>query len=80
MTLGTSTASVSWNFSSLRRLKTYLRSTMTQQRLDNLSLLYVEREMSSKLWDKPYDLVAMFAPKHRNSRLSLRALTSPFSA
>ena len=71
MTLGTSTASVERSFSSLRRLKTYLRSTMTQQRLDSLSLLYVEREMSSKLWDMLDDLVVMFAQKHRNSRMVL---------
>lgn len=71
LTLGTSTASVERSFSSLRRLKTYLRSTMTQQRLDNLSLLYVEREMSSELWNKLDDLVVMFAQKHKNSRIVL---------
>ena len=69
MTLGTSTASVECSF--LRRLKTYFRSTMTQQQLDSLSLLNVEREMSSKLWDMLDDLVVMFAQKHRNSRMVL---------
>ena len=39
MTLGTSTATVEGSFSSLRRLKMYLRSTMSQQRLD---VLYIE--------------------------------------
>ena len=30
------------SFSSLRRLKTYLRSTMTQDRLSNLAILAIE--------------------------------------
>ena len=32
------------SFSSLRRLKTYLRNTMAQERLSNLALLHIERE------------------------------------
>ena len=36
LTIGTSTTSVERSFSSLRRLKTYLRSTMTQERLNSL--------------------------------------------
>ena len=36
MTVPVSTASAERSFSSLRRLKTYLRSTMTQQRLNNV--------------------------------------------
>ena len=39
MTFGTSTATVERSFSSLHRIKTYLRSTMSQERLDNLALL-----------------------------------------
>ena len=39
MTLGTSTATVERSFSSLHRLKTYLRSTMSQQRLHDLAIL-----------------------------------------
>ena len=31
------------------RIKTYLRSTMSQGRLDDLALLNIERELSSKL-------------------------------
>ena len=46
MTMGVSTASAERSFSSLRRLKTYLRSTMTQERLSNLALLYIERDVS----------------------------------
>ena len=37
------------SFSSLRRLKTYLRSTMGQERLSNLALLHIEREYVNKV-------------------------------
>ena len=71
LTIGTSTASVERSFSSLRRLKTYLRSTMTQQRLDSLALLYIERDLTSKLWNSLEDLVLQFAQEHKNSRIVL---------
>ena len=32
------------SFSSLRRLKTYLRNTMGQERLSSLALLHIERD------------------------------------
>ena len=37
------------SFSTLRRLKTYLRSTQTQQRLNNLSILITHREHAEAL-------------------------------
>jgi len=43
MTFGVTSASAERSFSSLRRIKTYLRSTMTQERLNHLAMLYVER-------------------------------------
>ena len=39
MTMGVSSASAERSFSSLRRIKTYLRTTMSQERLPNLALL-----------------------------------------
>ena len=36
-----------WAFSSLTRIKTKLRSTMTEERLTNLALLSIERELSA---------------------------------
>ena len=36
-------------FSALRRVKTYLRSTMTQTRMDNLITLYVHKERTDAL-------------------------------
>ena len=71
MTMGLTTASAKLSFSSLRRLKTYLRSTMTQERLCNLALLHIERDVSSKLWDILDELVLKFSQTHKNSRLLL---------
>ena len=41
MTIGITTASAERSFSSLGRLKNYLRSTMSQERLNNLSLIHI---------------------------------------
>ena len=37
------------SFSSLRRLKTYLRNSMGQERLSSLALLHIEREYINKV-------------------------------
>ncbi len=37
------------SFSALRRLKTYLRNTMTQQRLNNLMVLHVHKDLTGSL-------------------------------
>ena len=37
------------SFSALRRVKTYLRSTMSQERLNNLMVLHVHKEKTDKL-------------------------------
>lgn len=71
LTLGVSTATAERSFSSLRRIKTYLRSTMTDDRLSNMALLYIERELSSKLWNDIEQLVIDFAQQHGNSKISL---------
>ena len=56
-------------FSSLRRLKTYLRSTMSQERLNHLALLNIERDLSTKLWDNLDDMVLKFSLEHKNIRV-----------
>jgi len=55
------------SFSSLRRLKTYLRSTMTQQRLNNVVVLHVHQRklMSLSLDDILKDFINL------NSQLML---------
>jgi hypothetical protein len=71
MTIGVSSASAERSFSSLKKVKNYLRSTMTQERLTNLAILYIERELSSKLFDELDELVIKFAEKHKNSKIIL---------
>ena len=60
MTIGVTTATAERTFSSLRRLKTYMRSTMSQERLNHLALLHVERDLYTKLWDNLDDMVLKF--------------------
>ena len=71
MTFGVTSASAERSFSSLKHVKTYLRSTMTQERLNNLALLYIERELSTTLWESMDDIILTFAQKHKNSRILL---------
>ncbi|KAL4148283.1 hypothetical protein QTP88_002559 [Uroleucon formosanum] len=47
ITIPTNSASCERSFSCLRRLKTYLRTTMGQSRLNSLGILQIERERSS---------------------------------
>ena len=44
MTIPVSTATAERSFSALRRLKTYLRSTMTQQRLNSIALAHCHKQ------------------------------------
>ena len=71
LTLGVSTATAERSFSSLRRIKTYLRFTMTDDPLSNMALLYIERELSSKLWNDIEQLVIEVAQQHGNSKIFL---------
>ena len=71
MVFGVTSASAERSFSSLKHVKTYLRATMTQERLNNLALLYIERELSNSLWESMDDVILTFAQKHRNSRILL---------
>ena len=49
LTLGVSTGSCERSFSCLKRLKTHLRATIGQERLNSLALLAIERDLASKL-------------------------------
>ena len=49
----------------------YLRSTMTQTRFSDLALLYIERDLSSRLWNQIDELVLRFAETHKKSRILL---------
>lgn len=52
------TVSAERSFSTLRRLKTFLRSTMTEDRLSGLALMSIEQELTSEyMKDKKLDLL-----------------------
>ena len=54
LTIPCSSAEAERSFSGLRRLKTYLRNSMTQARLNHLAILHVHQEMTDAI-----DLVAI---------------------
>ena len=49
LTLPVTVASAERSFSKLKLIKTYLRSTLAQERLDGLSLLAIEPDAAQKL-------------------------------
>ena len=49
MTLPVTTATAERSFSTLRRLKTYLRSTMTQQRLNNVLMTHCHKSVTDNI-------------------------------
>ena len=51
----------------LADLKSYLRSTMTEERLSGLALLSIERQFATELdYDKVMDYFAKMKPDERN--------------
>jgi len=57
------------SFSAMRRIKTYLRSTMTSERLHNSAILSIERELSGQLIQVPTSVIDEFTTS-KNRRLS----------
>ena len=49
LTIPVTTSTAERTFSSLKRLKTFLRSTMTQPRLNALMLMYVHRDLTESM-------------------------------
>jgi len=70
LTVPIASATAERSFSTMKRVKTYLRSPMTEQRFNNLCLLAVEREMSHDLLSDPSSVIDKFALL-RNRRVSL---------
>ena len=59
ITLPVSSATCERSFSAMRRVRNYLRSTMTEDRFTSLSLLHIESELSSSV--NAHDVVAQYA-------------------
>ena len=69
LTIVVSTAECERSFSALKRIKSYLRSTMSTQRLSNLTVLSIERKLSESL--SLDEVVDLFAAKDKNRRIAL---------
>ena len=69
LTVVVSTAECERSFSCLKRIKSFLRSTMTEQRLVDLALLSIEKELSQKL--SLDEVVNKFAAQDKNRKIML---------
>jgi len=72
LTLPVTSATVERSNSALALIKTDLRSTMTQDRLNDLLLLFVHKDISIQ----PLDIVDRFARRHPRRMLLLNPLTA----
>lgn len=75
LTIPAKSASAERSFSALKRIKTYLRNNQTQNRLSNLSLLSIEKEILMTIKSEPnfYDGVTNeFLKKNRRIELSYK--------
>lgn len=72
LTLAVSTAQCERCFSSLKRIKTSIRSTMCEERLNNLAILSIEQEMAEELEKNIEQVVENFAHSHHNRRICLK--------
>ena len=69
LTLAVSTAQCERSFSALKRIKTYLRTTMSEQRLSDMSLLSIERDLSNTIsFD---DVIERFENSDKNRNIIL---------
>ena len=69
LTIAFSIASCERSFSKLKLIKTYLRSSMSQERLTNLAIISIEKEFLSS--DVKKEVVELFSERraylgHRN--------------
>jgi len=49
MCIGVTSASAERSFSALKRIKTWLRNTMNQDRLSSLAILHIEKQLTANL-------------------------------
>jgi len=63
LTLPISSATCERSFSALRKIKTWLRVSMGQERLTDLSILYIEKDLTNKIDIK--EVIRIFAQTER---------------
>lgn len=66
-----SNATAERSFSVLRRMKTYLRSTMTQQRLNHLMFLHIHQDITESI--DLHDVLQRFCMANENRKLNFGA-------
>lgn len=64
-----SSAECERTFSTLRQTKNYLRNTMGDEKLNDISILNIEREISKQL--NIQEVVNKFAAGHKNRKIEL---------
>ena len=68
-TIAVSSATCERSFSSMKRIKTYLCSTMGQQRLQDVSILSIEDSLSKEF--SLDDFISTFSSVDKNHRIML---------
>jgi len=63
LTIPISSATCERSFSAMRKIKTWLRTSMLQDRFSDLSILYIEKDMSKNI--NSNDILNIFADKNR---------------
>lgn len=69
LTIPVSSATCERSFSSMRRLKNWMRTSMVQQRFTNLSVINIERDLANKI--VPEEILNTFAKIDRRLCLTL---------
>ena len=67
LTISVSTAKCERSFSALKRIKSYLRSSMSEQRLNDMAILSIERDLTKEI--EKEDIITQFSQTYR--RISL---------
>jgi len=69
LTMSISSAACERTFSCMCRLKNYFRSTMSNERLSDLAVLYIEKKITKSI--DLDDFINLFAQIHKNRRIVL---------
>ncbi|XP_060847306.1 52 kDa repressor of the inhibitor of the protein kinase-like isoform X2 [Rhopalosiphum padi] len=69
LTIPVSSASCERSFSVMRRIKTWLRNSMSNDRFSNLSLLHIERDLANNITSE--EVLNIFAQKSRRLNLTI---------